>query len=251
MTQPQTTLPVRLWHWIRVHRNAVIAVGFWVGIILITRQVMQANNLTFNDLIEQLRGILTGSWYGPLLYITVYVLRPLILFPAWLLTILGGSVFGLAAGFVYVLIGGTASAGIPYVIGRFFSSGEKNDRAPDSRIGKFIDVLKRHPFQTILLMRLLYLPYDGVSLFAGSLRISVLAFFLATAVGNLGGTLSFVGIGSSIQGDLSTGDITVNPESLVLSVVIFVISMLISFVLNRVSRRQQNVNATTQKVTYE
>lgn len=223
--------------WVLSRRSALLVVAFWVVLILLTRQVMQANGLTFSALIDRLQAVLNGSWYGPLLFVVVYILRPFVLFPASLLTILGGNTFGLAAGFVYVLIGGTLSALIPFLIGRSFTSDETPTMAQDSRLSRFVGVLTRNPFQAVLVMRLLYLPYDAVSVLAGTLRIPVLAFFAATAIGNLGGTLSFVGIGASLEGGLSSGDLTVNAESLVFSLVILIVSLGLSYVLNRINNR--------------
>jgi len=227
-----------LWAWIKAHRTAVIAVGFWLVTILVARQYMETSQLTFADLADQLSVLLRESWFGPLLYILFYLVRPLILFPASLLTILGGSVFGIWPGFAYVLLAGTASSVFPYIVGRWFSSEEREPAQIESTIQRFIRLLQRNPFQAVLMMRLLYLPYDAVSLLAGSLRIPFLVFFLATALGNLAGTLSFVGIGASIEGDLTKGDLSLNPTVLAFSVVILIASIILSRILNRYQQRQ-------------
>ncbi len=223
----------RLWQWLRAHRTAVIAVVFWLGLILAVRQSMAANDLTFAQLTAQLQTLLSSTWFGPLLYIVVYLVRPLILFPASLLTILGGSVFGLWPGFLYVLIAGTVSALIPYGIGRWFSSGAASEQADASALQRFIHLLRRNPFQAVLMMRLIYLPYDAVSLVAGSLRIPFIIFIVATGLGNLAGTLSFVGVGAALEGDLAAGQVSLNPVTLLFSGVILVISLTVSQLLNR------------------
>lgn len=247
MADPQPALTARLIQWGVSHRRALLVVLFWLSLIVLTRQVMQANDLTFTALIEQLQSLLTGAWYGPLLYIGVYLIRPVVLFPAWLLTVLGGNTFGLAAGFIFVLLGGTLSALIPFLIGRSFTSGETSTPAEDTRLSRFVGVLRRNPFQAVLVMRLLYLPYDGVSILAGTLRIPVLAFFAATAVGNVGGTLSFVGIGASLEGRLSSGELSVNAESLVFSFAILIVSFGLSYILNRINSRR-SLAAVTDEV---
>lgn len=237
--QPSKQTPFSsVWTWIKGHRVAIVAVCFWMMIILAVRQYMQVNTLTFSDLTEQLSVLLRESWFGPLLYIAVYLARPLILFPAFLLTLLGGSVFGIWPGFLYVTFAGTASAIFPYVIGRWFSSDQRQSIEKTSSVQRFVRMLQSNPFQAVLIMRLLYLPYDVVSLAVGSLRIPFVAFILATAVGNIGGTLSFLGIGSSLEGDLTTGDLTFNPAMLAFSVVILVVSLVISRVLNRYQQAQ-------------
>jgi uncharacterized membrane protein YdjX (TVP38/TMEM64 family) len=194
---------------------------------------MTSNSLTFADLTRQLQTLLMGTWYGPLLYILVYLLRPLIVFPASLLTILGGSIFGLGWGFVVVLIAGTLSAALPYVVGRWFSRGGESQTKTHPRIQSFLDLLRRTPFQAVLIMRLIYLPYDAVSLLVGSLRIGFLPFIAATALGNTAGTLSFVGIGASIEGDLASGDLSLNPTILLFSGLILILSIVLSRMLKR------------------
>lgn len=233
----------RVWSWAKAHRTAVIAVIFWLILILSVRQYLQTSDLTFTDLADQLSSLLRDTWYGPLLYIVVYLIRPLILFPASLLTILGGSVFGLWPGFAYVLVAGTASSVVPYLIGRWFSPPTQAVAQNDPSVfQRFVQLLRRNPFQAVLTMRLIYLPYDAVSLAAGSLRIPLLVFLLATALGNVAGTLSFVGIGASIQGDLTTAGITLDPAVLAFSVVVLVISLSLSRLLNRQQPPQSAVS---------
>lgn len=222
----------KLWNWVKNHRTAVIAVIFWVALLVGARQYMSANNLTFAQLTRQLQDGLTGEWWGALLYVAIYLIRPLILFPASLLTILGGSVYGLPLGFVLVLLTGTASATVPYVVGRWFSTGEavKEEAVEEggSALKRFVAVLRRNPFQAVLTARLLFLPYDAVSLIAGNLRISFLTFFLATALGNVVGTFAYVGIGASIQGDITTGDVSLDWRILAASLAVLVISLVAS-----------------------
>lgn len=237
--QPATpqSLPGRIWQWIKTHPTQITALIFWVIVIIATRQYMQANDLSFGDLINQLAHLLTGTWYGPILYILIYLLRPLILFPASLLTLLAGNIFGLFWGFIYALIAGTLSSVIPYSVGRWFSGDDDPEalaeQSDESRLQKFMGMLRRNPFQAVLTMRLLFLPYDAVSLMAGAVRIGLLPFIAATAIGNIGGTFAYVGAGASIEGDLSSGQVSLNPYIIVLVVVILLVSVGISRYLNQ------------------
>lgn len=228
----------RIWVWMKAHRTALTAVLFWLVMIAGVRYYLVENDLAFAELATQLQTILSTSWYGPVLYILVYTVRPLVLFPAWLLTILGGNVFGLWAGFAYALLGGTASSALPYILGRWFSSSRTDEISRETSFQKFTKTLRQNPFQTILIMRLLYLPYDAVNILAGSLRIPFFAFLGATALGNLGGTLSFVGVGASVEGNLFNSGISLNPDALVVSVGILVLSLGFSRLLNRYQKRQ-------------
>lgn len=215
---------------------------FWIIVLLSVRQYMQANNLTFADLTQQLEVLLVGTWYGPLLYIVFYLIRPLILFPASLLTILGGSVFGLFPGALIVLVAGTLSSVVPYGVGWSLSDSETKTAEDAGQLRRFIKLLKDNPFQAVLTMRLLYLPYDAVSILAGTLRINFAIFMLATAIGNIGGTLAYVGLGSSIQGDITAGDISFDPNLILFSVVV----LLLGLGLSRVLKQYTSQPTTTQ-----
>jgi uncharacterized membrane protein YdjX (TVP38/TMEM64 family) len=225
-----------IWQWIIRRRIQFVAITFWILLILGIRQYMQVNDLTFTGFVQELQALLTGAWFGPLIYIVVYLLRPLILFPASLLTVLAGSVFGLWLGFVYGLIAGTLSAFVPYGIGRWISQTDrKGEISEDDRtfLNRFVDALRENPFQSILTMRLLYMPYDTVSFAAGILRIAILPFILATGLGNIFGTFAFVGIGASIEGDITRGQIQLDPVVFILSAIVLVMSFGLSWYLKR------------------
>lgn len=228
----------QVWNRIRSRPKTIGAVIFWIIVLSAMRQYMQVNNLTFGELTNQLAILLTGTWYGPLLYIIVYIFRPLILFPASLLTLLGGNVFGLFPGSLIVLVAGTLSSIIPYAAGLSLSSVNTNTTQPEGRLQRFVSMLQDNPFQAVLIMRLLYLPYDAVSILAGSLRINFVIFLVATAIGNIGGTLAYVGIGSSIQGDISSGDISLDANILLFSLVVLVIGLVVSRMINQFTVKQ-------------
>jgi len=235
-----------IWYWIRNRFKTVSAIIVWLIILILVRQYMQINNLTFDELTDQLATLLTGTWYGPLLYIIVYIFRPLILFPASLLTLLGGSVFGLFPGSLIVLVAGTLSSIIPYGAGWALSNTDTSVAQSEGRFKRFVAMLKNNPFQAVLIMRLLYLPYDAVSILAGSLRINFAVFMVATAVGNIGGTLAYVGIGASIQGDISSGEISFDPNILLFSLIILVIGLGLSRIINRSTIGQSTQQDITQ-----
>lgn len=238
MTLQKQILPSAIRSWILRHRGAIFAVSFWFLVIFLINQYMSANQYSFADLTNELSVFLKEVWYGPLLYILLYAIRPLILFPASLLTILGGSVFGLWPGVLYVLFAGTISATLPYGLGRWFSSETQATDEQQTILQRFNRLLQQNPFQAVLMMRLLYLPYDAVSILAGNLRIPFSRFLIATALGNLAGTVSFLGIGASIEGNLASGDISLNPQVLVFSVIVLLLSIAISRLLNRYQQQQ-------------
>ncbi|MFO7538276.1 MAG: TVP38/TMEM64 family protein [Chloroflexota bacterium] len=214
----------------------LIALTFWLALIGGYWWYTRSSNLTPTESLQLLATFLTGSTLGGLAYILIYLLRPLIFFPATLLTLLGGFLFGPIWGIIYVVLGSNGSALAAYFVARFFGQ----DLLPDqedsqSFVNRYAQRLRDNSFETVLLMRLLFLPYDLVHYVAGFLRIDWRAFILATAIGSIPGTISFVLLGSSFGtlDDLAAGQVSVNPWALGLSVVLIVGSLIVSRILRR------------------
>jgi uncharacterized membrane protein YdjX (TVP38/TMEM64 family) len=187
------------------------------------------------------------SAYGPLIYILVYALRPLVLFSALILTLAGGYLFGPVLGIVFVILGSNAGASLAYIIGRFFGGDDLLKQPEDSKdkdnaeqgfVARWLQPLRDNSFETVLIMRFLFLPYDLVNYLAGFLKINYVAFLLATILGSLPGTLAFTLAGASIEGDFTGGVPSLNPRVLVASVVIFVASLAFSRFLKMRRARQ-------------
>lgn len=211
----------------------IIALVFWLAIVVAVVVYQRSTGLgpqaLAADLAEQLQQNIAGTWWGALVYILVYFLRPIILFPASILTILGGNLYGAWLGVPLVVLAGSISAIIPYFAGRwlFGSATEAADEADAEagRLRKFADALRDNPFQTVVTMRLLFLPYDGVSIFAGSLNVPFIPFFIATAVGNIVGSMPFVLLGASVEGNPFTADAEFRPWVFGLAAVLLVLSI--------------------------
>lgn len=73
-----------------------------------------------------------------------------------------------------------------------------------------------------------YTPYDLFNYLAGALQIKLKPFMLATVLGSIPSTISFVLLGASIKGGVITGIPHLNPSMLAASGVIFVSSLTIS-----------------------
>ncbi|MGB0388357.1 MAG: TVP38/TMEM64 family protein [Ardenticatenaceae bacterium] len=177
-----------------------------------------------NELIAFLR----TTPYAPWLYMGAQAARPMLL-PASLLTIAGGLLFGPYWGVLYAVAGSSASAMFGYVIGHYL--GERvtvREGASQEVVQRYAEGMRQNPFESVLTMRMLFLPYDLVNYLAGALQIEWQPFLLASVLGSLPGTISFVLLGASIEGNLITGIPTLNPATLAASGVIFVSSLALS-----------------------
>lgn len=219
------------------HSQKIVAAIFWLLLIGGYTYYYQANNLTTETAILQIVNLLESAW-GPLLYILIYAVRPLIFFSAAVLTIASGSIFGagsffnLSLAILYTIIGSNLSATIAYLVGRFFGEGliQDAEEGEANFVQRYAERMRNNSFETVLIMRFIFLPYDLVNYLAGILRIDWKSFILATIVGSLPGTIAFVSFGASIDvKQLARGETPeFDPMVLLFGVIIFIVSIAIS-----------------------
>lgn len=228
MIQSQTNQTPSPTFWQR-HWSKAVALILWLallgGYFWYTRQ----NDLTLADSVSSIADLLTNSFFGPLLYILIYAGRPLLFFPATILTLLGGFLFG-PLGILYTIVGSNASAMVTFGIGWFLGEDVLQDEEKSGVIQKYTRRMRENSFETVLIMRLIFLPYDLVNYVSGFLKINWKAFLLATAVGSVPGTISFVLLGASFGtlDELLAGEVQLNPVTVIASVVIIGISLVLS-----------------------
>ena len=228
MNREVTATPPTARRWVR--RGAVIVV--WVAAVVVYQVWASRNGLGPGDAAVELVDTIKGSTWGPLALILAYVIRPLLLFSAALLTIAAGFLFGPIAGVVIVIVGANASAMIAYGIGRWFGTGTSSTTEIGERLARYTTRLRTRSFETTLILRLLFVPFDLVSYAAGLSRIHPGAFLAGTAIGSIPGTLAFVLVGASIE-EFDGGVPSINPWTVVASVGLLVISLIIVRVVRR------------------
>lgn len=226
------------------HWQKLIAFALWIVLAAAFTWYVNSTGKGLAGSTLDLIYLMQVSAFGPLIYILVYTLRPLTLFSALLLTVSGGFLFGPFWGVVYTVIGANLSATVAYFIGRYFGSGTLDTEDSDSLIQKYANRMRYNSFETILIMRFIFLPYDLVNYLAGFLHIHYGAFILATILGSIPGTISFVLLGASasasdiealfLQGELPSLDWRV----LAASVVIFVVSLGLSQYFKRREKKE-------------
>jgi len=174
---------------------------------------------------QTLINFVSKSPYGFPLYVLVYMIRPIFLFPATLVTMTATYLYGPVQGIAYALVASNLSSMIAYFIGKFFGGGFLQNINEKNIVGKYAARLRADGFQTTLILRFLFLPYDLVSYFSGFLHIDLGWFMLATILGSIPGTISFGMLGASIEGDFAAQSVKLDPLSLVVSAAMFAVSI--------------------------
>lgn len=235
----------------------ITALFFWAILIGGYTWYYTTNNLTPLKAVQEVVDLLNTP-FGPLLYILIYALRPLIFFSAIILTVTAGAVFGTGSPFnfvlavIYTIIGANISAMVAYLIGKYFGKGLIKEQTDDDTnlIQKYAGRLRRNSFETVMIMRFVFLPYDLVNYLCGFLQINWKPFILATALGSIPGTIAFVAFGASF--DLSQieteGLPPPNPWVIGFSLIIFIVSIAISRYFKR-REREEETDLTTNQTT--
>jgi uncharacterized membrane protein YdjX (TVP38/TMEM64 family) len=140
-----------------------------------------------------------GIW-APIVFIAVYTIRPLILFPASILSLAAGLAFGAVEGIIYIIIGALGGATVAYFAANLL--GAKLLKRPSIRMEKIRGKMEENGFFYVLLLRLVpFLNFDLISYLAGMGKVRYPPFILATAIGILPGTFGYVFLGSSLVGE--------------------------------------------------
>ncbi len=177
---------------------------------------------------QELVDAASGSWWAVFAFVLAAVVRPFLLLPASILTVAMGLVFGPVVGLGVAVLALNVSALVGYGLGGAFAG----DIERDTRLNAWGRRLRDNSFEAVLVMRLVFLPYDVVNYFAGYLRIRWWPFIIATNIGSLPGTTSFVLLGASIT-RLEDGISGIDPRMLVASVVLILGSLAVSRAVKR------------------
>jgi len=218
--------------WIQIHAQKLIAFLFWILLIAGYQWYANLNHLSPLQVVQQLLDFMTNGFWGVIIYIVLYAIRPLILFPATVLSVASGFVFGPVLGVLYTIIASNISSTIAYFVGHFFGEGMFRDDGSDGLIQRYARRMRENSFETVMIMRFIFLPYDAVSYLAGFLRIKYLPFILATALGSIPGTMAFIGFGASIE-RFDDALPKLNPLTLGFSVTIFIVSLALSRIFKK------------------
>ena len=213
-----------------------VAAAAWAALLAAYAATVLATGRTPIDVLAALVTFLVEHPVGPALFALAYVVRPLVAFSAAVLTIGAGHLYGPAWGLLVVVLGANGGALLAYGLARWLGAGIAGVALGHPRLRGVTTRLRTRTFETVLTLRFVFAPYDAVNYLAGALRLRPGPFLLATAVGSLPGTLTFLLFGASI-GDLSAlADgrwPTLDPWTLAASAALFVATLGVARALRR------------------
>lgn len=219
----------------KMNKIKIILGLVWISVISVIISYMYLNGISFSEgytvVTDNIKYFVTmfGIW-GGILYILIYTFRPLLFFPATVLTTLSGALFGPFLGFVYTMIGENLSANFAFTISRYFRGDKVNVNS--EWVKKIDKKVKNEGFMTTLLLRFLWAPFDGVNYGLGLTSIKQRDFALGTIIGIIPGALVFILLGNVLGNgtSLTTTQIVIN---IGLSLLLFVLSLYLSKYLKK------------------
>ncbi|NJP36648.1 TVP38/TMEM64 family protein [Alkalicoccus luteus] len=139
-----------------------------------------------------------GVW-APLVFVVLYTVRPLILFPASVLSLAGGLMFGALFGTLLIVTGATAGAVLSFIVakrlGKNIAGKEWKGRGRELQ-----HQLERNGFVYVLMIRLIPIfNFDMISYLCGVSKVKLKAFFFGTLLGIIPGAFAYAFLGASVM----------------------------------------------------
>lgn len=221
-------------HFMRSRVRLIVA-AFWILAIVVYWLATQQVAPTPVAKIKLLAELFMMPGWGPLIFVAVYAIQPLVFFPTFLMTIAAGILYGPVWGLTYSVIGAIGASLICYTVGRLLGARILSGVISSAQFQEYVKRLQRNTFETVLVLSLLHAPFDMLNYLAGILRLSLRQFAAATFIGLIPGGLPFVLFGSSLGSieNLSSGRPDINLPLLGLSFAIGLTAILVSRYIRR------------------
>lgn len=162
--------------------------------------------------VERLEHLATHPVYFAVALVAVYLVRPLLLWPVSSLALVLGYLYRPVVALPLAVVGATVSGLLPFFVARY----ARSDVGPFSSVARTGRQLTDAVGETrgVLVARLSPIPGDPISYASGLSNVSVGAFLVGTAVGEIPWALVTVLAGSSMR-TLSVTGFTLSPAAVV------------------------------------
>lgn len=173
----------------------------WFVIVGIFIWYLLSNNISLSEFLFSIyRYIWQYPVAGILVFLVVYMIRPLVFIPATPMVVFAGMIFGFLGGTILVSVANVFSAVFSYYVGVFTGGKIFEGTKKLKKIKKLKSRIDTDTFSTISLMRLLLFPFDLTNYLCGVAKIPVGPYTVATFLASIPSTAIFVLAGAAFQG---------------------------------------------------
>lgn len=204
--------------------------GLWLSLFLTALTLWWRSGIGLTEIPTELQLWLedVGLFNAALVYIIFYAVRPLVLFPATLLTVASGLIFGPWLGTLFTIIGENASANVGFVLSRWFGRKPVANHLSET-LSHWDARLRENGLVAVLSMRLVMLPFDAVNFGCGLTAVRHRDYAVGTFIGILPSLIGFVLLG---------GVVAPGVQNRTLVVTLSVFFMLFGFAIAKLLKRK-------------
>ncbi len=184
---------------------------------------------------ERLRQFIAayGMW-GPVIYLLVWAIGPILLVPGSVLTLAGGVLFGPVLGVVYTTIGATIGASLAFLVARYLARDWVASKIWGTRLARLDEKVTTHGWKIVVLARLLGVPYVLLNYALGITQVPLLPYALATCFGMLPWTIALILVSSNLLA-LLRGQVSI---WLIIGVILVALVALLPLAIKKIKARR-------------
>ncbi|WP_041933191.1 TVP38/TMEM64 family protein [Gloeothece verrucosa] len=211
---------------------------------------MPTINTTLENLLQWINQL---GFSGTLIFIIIYIVTTVLLIPGAILTLGAGAIFGLVKGSILVSIASTLAATIAFLIGRYLVRGWVEKQIEKYPKFKAIDnAVAQEGWKIVGLTRLSPLfPFIFLNYAFGITQVTLKDYVLASWIGMMPGTVTYVYIGSLAKNlaTLGTGSEQTNLAQWGIRIMGLIATVVVTVYVTKIARKALNsqINAPSEE----
>lgn len=186
----------------------------------------------------QLDGFEALGPIGYLWFVLMYIIATVAGFPASILTLGAGAVYGVFIGTIWVIVGATLGATSAFLVGRYLARNVIVRRVSNNARFKAVDeAVGRAGFKIVFLTRLSpVFPFVLLNYAFGITNVKLWDYVAASFLGMIPGTILYVYLGS-LAATVATGELPDSPARKVFIFAGLLVTIIVSVYVARIARR--------------
>lgn len=219
-------------------------------IVLIAALVASTRFINFQDLLTNtLQWIDSLGASAAIVFMLIYMVATVLFFPASILTLGAGVVFGVILGSLYVFIGASIGASLAFLVGRYVARGWVEKQIEGNPKFKSIDqAVGKEGVKIVLLTRLSPIfPFNLLNYAYGLTKVTFRDYVIGT-LGILPGTIMFVYVGSLAKNLAALGSEEVAEPSVIqwaIRIIGFLATVAVTIYVTKIARKALNEKVET------